>query len=386
MVCAGIFVIILALTISVNAGANTIIVPDDYPTIQQAVNAVDPYDTVYVRSGTYHEHVTIGKPLTLQGEDKNTTIINISNSIVRNCKVFGNGWDTSSAARFGIDIAWCNNSSIVDCDVYSNDVHHAIILNVTTNCTIEGCHVWDNTLDGIRADGYQGQNNNNTIRDNVVERNNCGIQIGSYNWPASNNLIYHNYVIDNSVQAGIWGNTNNLWDNGYPSGGNYWSDLPYKDLKSGPNQDQPGSDGINDAPYLINSTSKDRYPLVKNCPQPDMLAIEYRYGAPKPGWSLKPPFFTSWMQVRIENLGDGDAFNVSAKISDVPAYVQVIDGNVSLGDISAGSSAWSGDTFKIKVDMSKPQPPDDMIYWDVEYDDSCGNHHTIEDVPQFPAK
>jgi hypothetical protein len=43
----------------------------------------------------------------------------------------------------------------------------------------------------------------------------------------------------------------NYWDDGYPSGGNYWSDYTGEDLFSGPNQSIPGSDGIGDIPRKI---------------------------------------------------------------------------------------------------------------------------------------
>jgi len=47
-----------------------IIVPDDYPTIQQAVDHAENGDTVYVRAETYYEHVSIDKQLTLQGGER----------------------------------------------------------------------------------------------------------------------------------------------------------------------------------------------------------------------------------------------------------------------------------------------------------------------------
>jgi parallel beta-helix repeat protein len=53
----------------------TIIVPDDYLTIQEAINNANERDTIFVRNGTYHEHVLVDKTVSLTGENKNTTII-----------------------------------------------------------------------------------------------------------------------------------------------------------------------------------------------------------------------------------------------------------------------------------------------------------------------
>jgi outer membrane protein assembly factor BamB len=54
----------------------------------------------------------------------------------------------------------------------------------------------------------------------------------------------------------------NVWDDGYPSGGNYWSDYAGSDLFSGSNQNELGNDGIGDTPYIIDSDNLDRYPLM----------------------------------------------------------------------------------------------------------------------------
>jgi hypothetical protein len=66
----------------------------------------------------------------------------------------------------------------------------------------------------------------------------------------------------NTVQLATYYATN-TWDNGYPSGGNYWSDYTGSDAKSGPNQDQSGSDGIGDTPRVIDFYNKDNYPLME---------------------------------------------------------------------------------------------------------------------------
>jgi len=48
------------------------------------------------------------------------------------------------------------------------------------------------------------------------------------------------------------------FDDGYPSGGNYWDDMTGIDLKNGPKQDMDGSDGIIDESHK----DWDRYPMV----------------------------------------------------------------------------------------------------------------------------
>jgi len=63
----------------------------------------------------------------------------------------------------------------------------------------------------------------------------------------------------------------NVWDYGYPFGGNYWSDSNKTDLYGGVGQNLTGSDGICDKPYLIDTNNRDDYPLVNPC-----ILDEYR--------------------------------------------------------------------------------------------------------------
>jgi hypothetical protein len=63
------------------------------------------------------------------------------------------------------------------------------------------------------------------------------------------NRIYHNNFVNNTVQVCV--GSANFWDDGYPSGGNFFSDYTGADNYSGVNQDEPGCDGIGDAPYVI---------------------------------------------------------------------------------------------------------------------------------------
>ncbi len=62
---------------------NVLIVPDQYATIQEAVNAAEPADIIQVRAGVYNENLLLDKPITLTAEAfdqanpaNNRTIIN----------------------------------------------------------------------------------------------------------------------------------------------------------------------------------------------------------------------------------------------------------------------------------------------------------------------
>jgi len=78
---------------------------------------------------------------------------------------------------------------------------------------------------------------------------------------SSGNIIYKNKFIKNNYQTYI-DLSNNTWNDGYPSGGNYWSDYIGTDAYSGPYQNETGPDGISDKPYAIDKNNQDNYPVI----------------------------------------------------------------------------------------------------------------------------
>lgn len=157
----------------------------------------------------------------------------------------------------GIILAWSDNNLIDENAIASKTKRnwHGIELHSSSSNTI-----YKNTVENtVYAIWFYDASKNLVVLNNV-SRNTHGIII----WYATNNTIYHNRFIDNMEQAKCYPLQTfpNKWDNGYPSGGNYWSDYTGADEKSGRNQDQPGSDGIGDTPYIIDNKNVDYYPLV----------------------------------------------------------------------------------------------------------------------------
>ena len=59
----------------INNQIGDIIVPDDYPTIQKAIDSAQNGDRIFVRIGTYEENIDISKMITLEGESMDFTNI-----------------------------------------------------------------------------------------------------------------------------------------------------------------------------------------------------------------------------------------------------------------------------------------------------------------------
>jgi len=157
---------------------------------------------------------------------------------------------------YGIDLGGSNSSNIVGNDVTANS-QDGIYLGSSSNYnSISGNNITNN-LDGIVLDS----SSSNSISGNNITNNWEGI----YLYSSSNNKLYHNNFINNGVQV-YSEDSANVWDDSYPSGGNYWNDYAGVDEKKGINQDEPGSDGLGDTPYVIDSNNQDHYPLMKPYP------------------------------------------------------------------------------------------------------------------------
>jgi len=223
----------------------------------------------------------------------------------------------TSNGRGGITLYLSSYCTISDNTAMNNQ--YGIVLSTTCNYNlIENNTVSMNSVYGI----YPYASHNNTIINNTVSNN---LEYGFFLTASCNgNAIYHNMILNNTNQASDDGS--NQWDNGYPSGGNFWSDYNGIDVFSGPGQNIPGSDGIGDTPYVFTG-SQDDYPLAVN-ETPDTTApIHANESPPNNGTSGNS---TPVISVDVTDLQSG------VNASTIRLYVQGFSVMYSLEAIGGG--------------------------------------------------
>ncbi|QNI31309.1 right-handed parallel beta-helix repeat-containing protein [Alloacidobacterium dinghuense] len=191
-------------------------VPGCYTSIQAAVNHAAPGDTIKVSRGTYKEYVTIGIPISILGEDADSTIVDATN---QPHGFFVDGFDNANLANVtisgftvenalfeGILVVSASNVTIRDNQVNNNDATSGLsFTGAPTGCPNQpgnGVYENDETGDCGGAIHLIGTAHS-TLSDNSITGNADGVLISDETAESHDNLLIHNAVIDNPLECGI---------------------------------------------------------------------------------------------------------------------------------------------------------------------------------------
>ena len=276
--------------------------PGNYTTIQSAIEAASPGDTIFVYSGTYNESIIINKKqLTLIGQDKNTTLINFdpnyqisqitinanncsienlqivilgNHSVIPQGIIINSNYNTIKNniiinVTDGIDLSESesntiihneikNNSIGIDAsgstynniskNVFSNNAHYNIFLSTGSDNNNVSSNMMNTSEFGMSIAGCKY----NKVYRNCIQNNQIGISCCCYGW---SNYFYNNNFLNNSINAKNDYGLTNIWYDHPTRTGNYWDDYTGLDANG---------DGIGDTPYKIyGGDMEDRYPLME---------------------------------------------------------------------------------------------------------------------------
>ncbi len=308
---------LLGITAWINA---TYPVYAKYSSIQEAINNATIGDTIYVSSGLYYEHLTINKTLTLQGENKDTTIIdgNGNGTVVdvtsenvtltsftiqesgcscadyagvyaepssQNLNLTGNSIVLSG---FGIKLNKASNVTLSHNEIADNsyaveitfssgnsiigntnaDNEYGFDLNPSSDNIIVGNNMTSNTNYDIML---RSSSNENVFAENEITKSSHGVRLYS----SFNNTFNGNVVADNAIGIDVQNSTGNgLYQNSFTDNGrhvqfydnltNTWDEGNvtggnYWDNYTGIDSNH---DGIGDSPQVLGSGNQDNYPLM----------------------------------------------------------------------------------------------------------------------------
>jgi len=210
--------------------------------------------------------VSQGSNITITGISSRTVSLNQST----NCTIMNSSILLGFTDDWSVNLSSSNNNSIL------GNVMATMMFENSSNNYMAGNILNGGTIIRYGPTIVLSDSFNNTICENSIS---LSLDMNSPPSPlfnlssSSENTIYHNsisfpyswyrtYDPGGPIIVVQADNSTNNWDNGYPSGGNYWNGYQFNDSYSGPYQNITGSDGIADTPYLLASNNYDNYPLM----------------------------------------------------------------------------------------------------------------------------
>jgi len=275
--------------VSLVKSGSTIIVPDDYLTIQEAINNANEGDTIFVSAGTYTENVVVNKSVIITS-DQRTGIVNASDPLEAAIWIEADNVVINQIGTIGRIRLYASSNCVVEDNyvgmygsiqvqlgshnlIIDNSIepcYGGIELSLTNNNTITrnvmNPHSWSMWLYNSSFNHiFQNSigrhwsdinlilywSHNNTIEGNVLWDGGFEVMPRIEFHGSNDNLIFHNSFEGFSCEVNLYDNCmGNVWDNGVE--GNYWCTYAGNDTNG---------DGVGDT--NLPHKGLDYYPLMR---------------------------------------------------------------------------------------------------------------------------
>ncbi len=288
--------------------------------------------------------------LSINNTDVGITMTGVTNALVENIELSANHFE-------GLELASSSNVTIRATDfsgmLYyygSNQIEtYGLIVNSSNKTVVDGNRFYS---DDIGAE--IGISSDNTFSGNTFDSDLAALRLEI---STPNTRLYHNNFLPSAYNPLVGvsdSQPGHSWDNGYPSGGNFWANYPGSD---------PDNDGIGDTPYPIpGGVYQDRYPLMRPYPSPNALTADFTFSPSNPmvGQTVTfralsvggvAPYSYSW------NFGDG---STGAGGSATHSYSSRPPGGgytVTLTVTDSATPAHAKESASHFVTVTSPPPP-----------------------------